>query len=198
MGLLEPHGRGRGAFRRAALSEPGAAPAIVVHSLTHAVAALEAAAAAHRDIALLSAPGAGIYAGAGWWQALVEAARAAVPGAKFAAVLDCGGDAGAAQAAFRAGVEAMIFTGRADVAARLAGIAQQAGIGLLTARPHPLLDLGELFFAASDTLRERCADALASVGSPPRAGSSSSPRGRCFAKKGGHHRPPKRRISHLE
>ncbi len=161
MGLLEPHGRGRGAFWRDALSKPGAAPAIVVHSLIHAVAALEAAAG--RDIVLLSAPGAGIYAGAGWWQALVEAAHAAVPAAKFAAILDCGDDAGAAQAAFRAKAEAAIFTGRADIAAQLTGIAGQQGARLLTARPQPLLDLGELFFASSDTLRERCADALASV-----------------------------------
>ena len=163
MGLLEPHGRSCRPFRRDALSAPGAAPAIVVHSLTQAVAALEAAAAAGRDIVLLSAPGAGVYAGAGWWQAVIEAARAAVPAAKFSTILDCGGDAGAAQAAFRAGVEAMIFTGRDDVAERLAAIAEANGARLLTARPPPLVDLGELFFASSDTLRERCADAFASI-----------------------------------
>ena len=94
---------------------------------------------------------------------MIEAAREAVPEARFSAILDCGDSAGAAQAAFRAGVEAVIFTGRADVAERLAAIAQQAGVSLLTTRPQPLLDLGELFFASSDTLRERCADALASV-----------------------------------
>jgi hypothetical protein len=162
MGLLEPHGRGRRAFWRDALSRPSA-PIIVVHSLVHAVAALEAAAAADRDIVLLSAANAGIYAGAGWWKAMIEAAREAVPAATFSAILDCGDDAGAAQAALRAHVEAIIFTGRADVAERLAAIAQQAGVSLLTTRPQPLLDLGELFFASSDTLRERCADALASV-----------------------------------
>jgi hypothetical protein len=163
MGFLEPHGRGRRAFRRDALSGPGSAPFIVVHSLAHAVAALEAAAAADRDIVLLSAPGAGIYAGAGWWKALVEAACKAEPAAKCDAIFDCGDDAGAAQAALRVQIATVIFTGRADVAERLAAIAQQAGISLLTTRPQPLLDLGELFFASSDTLRERCADALASV-----------------------------------
>jgi hypothetical protein len=60
-------------------------------------------------------------------------------------------------------VAAAIFTGRADVAERLAAIAQQAGLSLLTTRPQPLLDLGELFFASSHTLRERCANALASA-----------------------------------
>jgi hypothetical protein len=163
MGLLEPHGRGRRPFRRDALSEPSSAPAIVVHSLTHAVAALEASATADREIVLLSAPGAGVYAGAGWFAALVEAARAAVPAAQCAPILDCGDDAGAVQAALRAGVEAVIFTGRADVAERLAAIAGARGSRLLTTRPPPLLDFGELFFASSDTLRERCADALAPV-----------------------------------
>ena len=94
---------------------------------------------------------------------MIEAARAAVPAARYSAILDCCDDAGAVQAALRAGVEAVIFTGRADVAERLAAIAEAQGSRLLTTRPQPLLDLGELFFASSDTLRERCADALASV-----------------------------------
>ena len=162
MGLLEPHGRGGRPFRRDALSETVTAPVIVVHSLTHAAAALETAAAAGSNIVLLSAPSAGIYAGAGWWQALVEAARATAPAARFSAILDCGDDAGAVQGALRAGVATVIFTGRSDLAERLAAIAQQAGLGLLTTRPPPLLDLGELFFASSDTLREHCAAALAS------------------------------------
>src|SRR5580692_2184133 len=155
MGLLEPHGRGRRPFRRDALSEPASPPVIIVYSLAQAAAALEAAAAADRNIVLLSAVGAGIYAGAGWWKALIDSARDAVPGARLSAILDCGDDAGAAQAALRAGIEAIIYSGRADVAARLTAIAQLAGVSLLTTRPRPLLDLGELFFASPDTLRER-------------------------------------------
>ena len=165
MGLLEPHGRGRRLFRRDALSEPGSAPAIVVHSLAHAVAALQAAAAVGRDIVLLSAANAGIYAGAGWWRAVVEAARAAEPAAKCGAILDCGDDAGAAQAALRAGIEAVIFTGRADVADRLAAIAEARAARLLTARLRPALDLAVCFFADTETLRWRVADVLASL--PP-------------------------------
>ena len=163
MGFLEPHGRGRGAFRRDALSEDSAAPtiAIVVHSLCHAMAALEAADVAGCTVTLLSAPGAGIYAGAGWWQATVEAAHAAVPAARFSAILDCGDDAGAAQAGFRAGAKAVIFTGRKDVAARLAGVAEAHGARVLTARPLPALDLAVSFFADRETLRRRCADLLA-------------------------------------
>jgi hypothetical protein len=164
MGLLEPHGRGRRAFRRDALSG-AAAPIIVVHSLAHAVAALEAAAAADREIILLSAADAGIYAGAGWFKAVVEAARNTIPAARFSEILDCGDHAGAVQAALRAGIAAVVFTGRSDVAERLSAIAEQQGSRLLTARPPQTLDLAADFFADTQTLRRRCADILASL--PP-------------------------------
>jgi hypothetical protein len=135
----------------------------MVHSLAHAVAALSAAAEQNRAIVIASAPDAGIYAGSGWFCALLAAAREAVPAAKATALLDCGDDAGAAQAAIRAGVEAIVFTGRADVAARLADIVGQRGALLVTSRPEPTLDLVALFFADDDTLRRRCAEVLASV-----------------------------------
>ncbi|HWB51233.1 MAG TPA: hypothetical protein VG651_19125 [Stellaceae bacterium] len=110
---------------------------------------------------LLSAPDAGIYAGAGWFTALADAARAAVPDARVSAILDCGDDAGAAQAALRAGVAAIVFTGRPDVAERLAGIAASRGARLLTRRPVADLDLAAEFFADAATLRDRCVAALA-------------------------------------
>ena len=93
---------------------------------------------------------------------MIEAARAAVPEARSMALLDCSDDAGAAQAAIRAGIEGIVFTGRAEIAARLADVAGQRGALLLTTRPEPALDLGALFFADFDTLRRRCADVLAS------------------------------------
>jgi hypothetical protein len=163
MGLLEPHGRGRRAFWRDALSRPAAPPSIVIHSLAHAVAALEAAAAADRAIILLSAADAGIYAGAGWFKAMVEAATNAVPAAWFSEILDCGDHAGAVQAALQAGIAAVIFTGRTDVAERLAAIAEQQTSRLLTARPPHVLDFAADFFADAETLRRRCADVLASL-----------------------------------
>ena len=58
-----------------------------------------------------------------------------MPAARFSAVLDCGDDAGAAMAAIRAGTEAIVFTGRADVAERLAAIADSASCQLMTVRP---------------------------------------------------------------
>jgi len=136
------------------------APVITVHSLAHAVAVLSAAAEAGRAVTLASAPDAGIYAGPGWFGALVAAARIAVPAARCAALLDCGNDAGAAQAAIRAGIKAIVFTGRADVAEHLADIACQRGIRLLTERPEAALDLGGGFFASADGLRRRCLTVL--------------------------------------
>jgi len=131
-----------------------------VHSLAHAVAALNAASEAGRGVVLASAPDAGISAGPGWWGALVAAAREAVPAARFTALLDCGDDAGAAQAAIRAGIEAIVFTGRPDVAERLADIARRAGSRLTRERVAPSVDLGARFFASEAELRRCCADAF--------------------------------------
>ncbi|MGD9614160.1 MAG: hypothetical protein AB7H90_14465 [Alphaproteobacteria bacterium] len=134
-------------------------PAIVVHSLAQAVAALEAAAQAGRPVLLLSAVDAGLSAGAGWWREMVAAARDSVPAAQAvvqaAALLDCGDDAGAAQAALRAGVEAIVFSGPAEIVERLADIARQRGCRVLSGRPGAVLDLGDDFFASPDTVRRR-------------------------------------------
>jgi hypothetical protein len=141
-------------------------PAITVHSLGQAVAALKAAAAAGRRVALLSAPSAGGYVGAGWFRALVDAARDAVPQACCSAYLDCGDEAGTALAALRVEVDGVVFTGRAEVAQRLADIAQRQRARLATARPTAALDLGPDFFAAEAVLFARCTEFLGS----PRGG----------------------------
>jgi len=112
---------------------------------------------------LLSAPEAGLIAGPGWWRALVGAARAAVPGAEFTAVLDCGEDAGAAQGAIRAGAETIVYTGRGDIAVRLAQIAAPRGAALLTERPAAVLDLATMLFANAKSMSRRCAAVLASA-----------------------------------
>jgi len=110
---------------------------------------------------LASALEAGIYGGPGWWCGLIAAASTAVPAARSTALLDCGDDAGAAQGAIRAGVEAIVFTGPADVAERLADVAGQRGARLFTNRPATDLDLGDSFFAPPEALRQRCAALLA-------------------------------------
>ncbi|MGE0260226.1 MAG: hypothetical protein AB7H71_19125 [Alphaproteobacteria bacterium] len=141
-----------------------ATTAIVVHSLTHAIATLEAAAEAGRPVLLLSAVDAGLSAGAGWWREVIAAARKAASAAPAAVpsatLLDCGDDAGAAQAALREGVEAIVFTGPAAVAERLADIARQRGGEVHRERPKPALDLGDDFFAPPETLRRRVVAAL--------------------------------------
>ena len=146
-----------------------AAPAIVVHSLAHAIAVLEAAAEAGRPVLLLSAVNAGLSVGAGWWREAVAAARDSVRssplGAQAEALLDCGDDAGAAQAALREGVEAIVFGGRKDVFERLVDIAGQRGARVLPARPQAALDLADDFFAPPDALRRRVLAVLAR-GSP--------------------------------
>jgi acyl-CoA reductase-like NAD-dependent aldehyde dehydrogenase len=140
----------------------GGAPAIIVHSQAQAVAALRAAAAAATPIVLLSAPEAGVYAGPGWFAALVAAAREAVPEAQFSALLDCGDSAGAALAGLRrGGVERILFTGRADVAERLADIGRQLGIAVATERPEAALDLLELILAPIELIERHCAESLA-------------------------------------
>jgi hypothetical protein len=137
------------------------APVIVVHSLAQAIAALTASAGAGRAVVLASAPGAGSYAGPGWFGALLGAAREAAPGARFSALLDCGDDVGAALGAIRSEIEGVVFTGRADVARRLADIARQHGVNFVADRPLAALDLGDDFFASPEILERRCADLLA-------------------------------------
>jgi acyl-CoA reductase-like NAD-dependent aldehyde dehydrogenase len=135
-------------------------PVIVVHTLAHAIGALRAAARAERPVILASAPEAGAAAGPGWFRALIGAAREAVPDAQFSAVLDCGGEAGAALAAIRAEVESVLFTGRPDVARRLADIARQHGVRLETAAAAPMLDLVEMFFATDEQVEQQCLELI--------------------------------------
>ena len=106
---------------------------------------------------LVSAPDAGGYVGPGWFKALVAAAREAVPDARCSTFLDCGDNVGAALAAIRAKVEGVIFTGRPDVARRLADIAQQHGVRVDTKRPAAGLDLAEDFLASPEDIEKRCA-----------------------------------------
>lgn len=147
-----------------------AGPAIVVHSLAHAVAALEAAAEAGRPVLLLSAVDAGLSAGSGWWREAIAAAREAVPAVRASALLDCGDDAGAAQAALRSGIEAIVFSGPGEALERLADIARQRGSHVYRKRPKAALDLGDDFFASPETLR-RCVLAVL-------CGDSETPRNR--------------------
>ncbi len=115
-------------------------PAIIVHGLGMAQAAL--AAAAGRRVTLLSGEGAGAYAGVAWWQALVAAAALAAPGADFCDVLDCGNATGRALEALRAGQRLLVLRAGPvvwdDMARRAAGLG-----ATLWANAPPSLDLAD-------------------------------------------------------
>jgi hypothetical protein len=102
----------------------------VVHGKAQALDALAAAAEAGVTALLLSGRSAGIYAGPGWFLALIESARSRYPSVFGGAILDCGDDAGAVLAAIRAGVPSISFAGRTALRRRLNEIATARGVSL--------------------------------------------------------------------
>jgi len=104
-------------------------PCVIVHDLDGARAAL----APGLPVTLLSATGAGVFAGVGWWRALLTACGHTGPD-----LLDCGDAPGRALAALRAGQTRLVLRApaaiRADIAARGA---------LVLAAPPAALDLGQ-------------------------------------------------------
>ena len=116
-------------------------PAVVVHGRAQAEWALRVAAG--RPLLLLSAPGAALNAGPGWFRRILEQAAATHPGAPFSAALDCVAAPGAALAALRAGFKLVIFDVGHPAGASLLGAAEEAGAEILGIRPEAL-DLGAL------------------------------------------------------
>jgi hypothetical protein len=106
-------------------------PAVVVHGLGHARAAM----APGLPVTLLSARGAAVYAGCGWWRALMAAA-----GAEFD-ILDCAAAPGYAMAALRIGQRRIVLDPGPAFAA-VSAAAATLGAVVLDARPVAL-DLGE-------------------------------------------------------
>ncbi len=125
-------------------------PAIVVHGLAHAKAALAAAAALGVPVTLMSAKGAAGYAGPSWFRAVIEEARAAHPEAEVTAVLDCGDMPGYALAALRDGVAVIRFAD--DTAGKISDIAAQRGARVIAERPEAL-DLAAVERARRDPER---------------------------------------------
>jgi hypothetical protein len=80
-------------------------PAVVVHGLDDALAALSPG----LPVLLLSAPNAAAFMGCLWWRALVDAARRASPDTETADALDCGDSPGYAMAALREGQRILIL-----------------------------------------------------------------------------------------
>jgi hypothetical protein len=116
---------------------------IIVHSLAEARAALGAAAALGVPVTLMSAAGAGAYAGPRWFKALIDAACAEHRGVAVEAVLDCAEEAGAVMSALRAGITRVRFSGAPAMRDRLAAIAAAAGATLDDESGGETLDLLE-------------------------------------------------------
>ena len=116
-------------------------PAMVVHGRGHAAWALSIAAG--RPVLLVSAPGAALNAGPGWFKSVLDQAAAAFPSATIHAVLDCAAAPGTALAALRAGFKLVVFDLTHPAAASVLGAAAEAGAEVLGTRPAAL-DLGTL------------------------------------------------------
>jgi hypothetical protein len=123
--------------RAGSTQSAAAAPAVIVHGLAAAAAAVRAA-DPRRGLVLLSAPGAGAHAGAGWFLALCRQAAATRPQLRVQTVLDCAGSPGAVLAALRVGVPTVVFTGDPAIARRLEQIAAGCGARLLRVAPRAL------------------------------------------------------------
>jgi hypothetical protein len=109
-------------------------PAIVVHGLDHARAALRPA----LPVTLLSAPGAAMWAGCGWWRALVEAARAEHPQTPCSDLLDCGDAPGRAMEALRIGLRGLVLDPACPAFPAVAAAGSLLGATVLPQRPISL------------------------------------------------------------
>ncbi len=108
-------------------------PAVIIHGLADARAAI----APGRPVTLLSAPGAGLYAGCLWWKAVVDAVRHN----GVMDIFDCADASGQAMAALRSGVHNLVLWQDAPDWSAVAEVADTLGGCVLTEAP-PALDMG--------------------------------------------------------
>jgi hypothetical protein len=110
-------------------------PAVVVHGLADARLVM----ARGQAVTLLSAPGAGVYAGCLWWQALITQVRREYPDVPMMDVLDCADASGQALAALRIGLTRLVLSPDALGRLRLELFARGLGGDLLRFRPLEVL-----------------------------------------------------------
>ncbi len=115
------------------MKPPAYPPAVVVHGLP----TLRQAVAPGRPVTLLSGPGAAIYAGCGWWRALMALGAGPNPD-----MLDCADAPGRAMEALRVGCRLLVLDPAVPAWTLVAARAEAAGARLLPARP-PALDLAQ-------------------------------------------------------
>lgn len=109
---------------------------VLIRGLDDALPAAAAADSAGTPLVLMAPPAAGAL----WLRGVVERVGKAHPELEVTGLLDCGDRAGEAQGALAAGLRLVLFTGRPDMADRLAAIAAARGAALLTRCPA-ILDL---------------------------------------------------------
>lgn len=105
-------------------------PAVILHGAEDLVS-LDGGEA----LTLLSPPGAGSFAGAGWWLALLRLVRMRLPHLAFYPFLDCGGDGAAGLEAIQRGVPGLILASAAPGWAECAALSRARGVFLLPAAP---------------------------------------------------------------
>lgn len=127
---------------------------VAVNGADDARRAATAAQALGVPLMLVSAPGAGGFAGCGWFAAMVRATQGAFPQLCVTWALDCGDRAGDAMEALAAGRPLVIFTGGDAAAARLKSVAAARGATLRQDRPDALILRagGDVVAAARDRL----------------------------------------------
>lgn len=112
--------------------------AVIVHGLADARDALAVGA----PVTLLSAPGAGLFAGCLWWRDMVAAARADHPQTRSTDILDCADASGMAMAALRSGVCRLVLWPGAPGWQAVAAIAERDG-GFVLAQAPKAMDMAE-------------------------------------------------------
>ena len=106
--------------------------AIIIHSLEHAQAALEAAVDVGARVTMISPAGAAATLGATVFRDIVAQAAESFPDADFQAVLDCGDDPGLALGALRHGIKVVRISNGRELSEKLADIAGQRGATVYT------------------------------------------------------------------
>jgi hypothetical protein len=113
-------------------------PAVVIHGLAHARTVLGIG----RAVTLLSAPGAALFAGCGWWRAVIERALGEYPGVPIDDILDCADAPGLALSALRIGQRRLVLSPTSPGWQSVATIAVSIGGEVLASRP-PALDMAD-------------------------------------------------------
>jgi hypothetical protein len=116
----------------------GRNPAVVIHGLAQARSVLVIG----RPVTLLSAQGAALFGGAGWWKAVIARACQEHPEVPVNDILDCADASGLALGALRIGQRRLILSPDAPGFASVAAIAASLGSELLTSRP-PAIDMAD-------------------------------------------------------